>query len=73
MHIETRSAIASINANDDLRSLYNTSAFYQILLGFNFKIPIGKINVIAPPIGGGFEVGRLQIEALAYILSPSRG
>lgn len=74
--METRSAIASINANDDITIYSTTQAPFIVksLLGFNFKIPIGKINVIAPPIGGGFggKAG-LQIEALAYILSHSVG
>ncbi|MCF8008602.1 MAG: xanthine dehydrogenase family protein molybdopterin-binding subunit [Halanaerobiales bacterium] len=70
--IEPRAAIAEINSNDDVTIHSTTQAPFVVkeLLAFNFNIPTGKINVIAPPIGGGFggKAG-LQLEGLAYILS----
>lgn len=70
--IEPRAAIAEINSNDDVIIYSTTQAPFVVkeLLAFNFNIPTGKINVIAPPIGGGFggKAG-LQLESLAYILS----
>lgn len=74
--MENRSAVAEIKANGDVQIYSTTQAPFVVkeLLAFNFDIPTGKINVIAPPIGGGFggKAG-LQLEALAYILSKSVG
>src|SRR6056297_193231 len=74
--MENRSAVAEIKANGDVQIYSTTQAPFVVkeLLAFNFDIPTGKINVIAPPIGGGFggKAG-LQLEALAYIISKSVG
>lgn len=74
--MENRSAVAEIKANGDVQIYSTTQAPFVVkeLLAFNFDIPTGKINVIAPPIGGGFggKAG-LQLEGLAYILSKSVG
>jgi CO/xanthine dehydrogenase Mo-binding subunit len=70
--MEPRVSIAQIKSNDDVVIHSATQAPFVVkeLLSFNFDIPAGKINVIAPPIGGGFggKAG-LQLESLAYILS----
>jgi len=70
--MEPRSSIAQIKSNGDVIIHSTTQAPFVVkeLLSFNFEIPAGKINVIAPPIGGGFggKAG-LQLESLAYILS----
>ena len=70
--MEPRSSIAQIKKNGDVIIHSTTQAPFTVkeLLSFNFDIPAGKINVIAPPIGGGFggKAG-LQLESLAYILS----
>jgi len=70
--MEPRVSIAQIKSNDDVIIHSATQAPFVVkeLLSFNFDIPAGKINVIAPPIGGGFggKAG-LQLESLAYILS----
>ncbi len=70
--MEPRASVAEIKTNGDVIIHSTTQAPFVVkeLLSFNFDIPAGKINVIAPPIGGGFggKAG-LQLESLAYILS----
>ncbi len=70
--MEPRVSIAQIKSNGDVVIHSATQAPFVVkeLLSFNFDIPAGKINVVAPPIGGGFggKAG-LQLEGLAYILS----
>lgn len=72
--MEPRAAIAKVSANGDIVIKSTTQAPFIVksLLGYNFDIPIGKINVESPPVGGGFggKAG-LQIEALVYLLSRS--
>lgn len=74
--MEPRATIAEINPRGDITIKSATQAPFIVksLLGYNFDIPIGKINVEASPIGGGFggKAG-LQLEALVYLLSRSVG
>ncbi|MFO7816006.1 MAG: xanthine dehydrogenase family protein molybdopterin-binding subunit [Halanaerobiales bacterium] len=74
--MEPRASIAEIKSNGEVVIHSTTQAPFVVkeLLSFNFDIPAGKINIIAPPIGGGFggKAG-LQLESLAYILSKAVG
>lgn len=72
--MEPRVTISEIKSNGDviIQSATQAPFLAKALVGFNFDVPIGKINIISPPIGGGFggKAG-LQLEGLAYILSKS--
>ncbi|MCR1899006.1 xanthine dehydrogenase family protein molybdopterin-binding subunit [Irregularibacter muris] len=72
--METRATIAEIGSNGDVKIQSATQAPFlaKALIGYNFNVPIGKINVTSPPVGGGFggKAG-LQLEGLVYLLSRS--
>jgi CO/xanthine dehydrogenase Mo-binding subunit len=74
--METRATITKINPRGDIviKSATQAPFIVKSLLGYNFDIPIGKINVESSPIGGGFggKAG-LQLEALVYLLSRAVG
>ena len=74
--MEPRIAIAEIGADGGVVIRSSTQAPFVVreLLARPFGIPIGKIKVIAPRVGGGFG-GKdgLQLEALAYLLSKGVG
>lgn len=70
--METRAAIAEIKSDGQIIVHTTSQAPFVVkgLMSEFFKIPAGKITIIAPPIGGGFggKAG-VQLEALAYLLS----
>ncbi len=70
--METRAVISEIKANGNVVIHSTTQAPFTVkeLLSFNFDIPVGKIKIIAPPIGGGFggKAG-IQLEGLGYLLT----
>lgn len=70
--METRAAVARILSNGDVEIQSTTQAPFVVksLMSAFFGLDEGKINVIAPPIGGGFggKAG-IQLEGLAYLLS----
>ena len=74
--MEPRVAIAEIGADGGVVVRSSTQAPFVVreLLARAFGIPIGKIKVVAPRVGGGFG-GKdgLQLEALAYLLSKGVG
>ncbi len=74
--MEPRAAIAEILADGSIVIRSSTQAPFVVrsLMSIFFKIPPGKIVIIAPPIGGGFggKAG-IQLEGLAYLLSKSVG
>ncbi len=74
--LEQRATIAEIKASGQVIIHTSTQAPFLVrkLLSAYFKIPIKKITIIAPPIGGGFggKAG-IQLEALAYILTRAVG
>lgn len=74
--MEPRVAIAEIGADGRVTIRSSTQAPFVVreLLSGPFEIPIGKIRVIAPRVGGGFG-GKdgIQLEALAYLLSKGVG
>jgi len=74
--MEPRVSIAEIGADGRVVIRSSTQAPFVVreLLSGPFGIPIGKIKVIAPRVGGGFG-GKdgLQLEALAYLLSRGVG
>ena len=74
--MEPRVTIASINPDGQviLHSATQAPFVVRSLMSTFFNIPVGKITVIAPPIGGGFggKAG-IQLEALAYLLSKAVG
>ncbi|HUX22233.1 MAG TPA: xanthine dehydrogenase family protein molybdopterin-binding subunit, partial [Spirochaetia bacterium] len=74
--MEPRASIAEINPDGYVHIRSSTQAPFVVreLLNKAFGIPIGKIKVVAPRIGGGFG-GKdgLQLEALVYLLSREVG
>jgi CO/xanthine dehydrogenase Mo-binding subunit len=74
--MEPRAAIAEILADGTVVIRSSTQAPFVVrsLMSIFFKIPVGKIVVVAPLIGGGFggKAG-IQLEGLAYLLSKSVG
>ena len=74
--METRVTIASISSDGQVLLHSATQAPFVVrsLMSTFFNIPVGKLTVIAPPIGGGFggKAG-IQLEALAYLLSKAVG
>lgn len=74
--MEPRGSIAEIRPDGSVVIISSTQAPFVVraLLSISFGIPIGKIAVIAPYLGGGFggKAG-IQLEGLAYLLSKSAG
>jgi len=74
--MEPRGSIAEIRPDGSVVIISSTQAPFVVraLLSIGFGIPIGKIAVIAPYLGGGFggKAG-IQLEGLAYLLSKSAG
>ncbi len=74
--MEPRVAIAEIGADDRVVIRSSTQAPFVVreLLSAPFDVPIGKVKVVAPRVGGGFG-GKdgLQLEALAFLLSRGVG
>jgi CO/xanthine dehydrogenase Mo-binding subunit len=74
--MEPRAAIARIHADGEVEIHSTTQAPFVVkgLMSVFFGIDEGKINVIAPPIGGGFggKAG-IQLEGLVYLLSRAVG
>lgn len=70
--MEPRVSVAEISPTGDITIHSATQAPFVVrsLMSAFFDIPVGKITVIAPPIGGGFggKAG-IQLEGLAYLLS----
>ena len=74
--MEARSTIAEIATDGKVTIHTSTQAPFLVrkLLSIYYKIPLRKITVIAPPIGGGFGgKSGIQLEALAYLLSAAVG
>lgn len=74
--MELRVAIAEIGRNGVITIYSATQAPFVVrsLMSTFFNIPVGKIRIIALPLGGGFggKAG-IQLEGLAYLLSRSVG
>jgi CO/xanthine dehydrogenase Mo-binding subunit len=74
--MEPRAAVARILPNGEIEIQSTTQAPFVVkgLMSHFFGIEEGLINVIAPPIGGGFggKAG-IQLEGLAYLLSKAVG
>lgn len=70
--MEDRISIVEIRSDGQvmIRSSTQSPFGVQNLMSSFFDIPIGKITVTAPPVGGGFggKAG-IQLEPLAYLLS----
>ena len=74
--MEPRAAQAEIRADGTVAIRSSTQAPFVVraLMSRFFAIPPGKIEITAPPVGGGFggKAG-IQLEGLAYLLSRSVG
>ena len=74
--MEPRAALVRIHGSGEVEIHSTTQAPFVVkgLMSVFFGIEEGLINVIAPPIGGGFggKAG-IQLEGLAYLLSKSVG
>ncbi|MBN1837852.1 MAG: xanthine dehydrogenase family protein molybdopterin-binding subunit [Spirochaetales bacterium] len=70
--MEPRAAFAEILPDGRVlvRSSTQSPFVVRALLARHFSIPVGRITVVAPAVGGGFggKAG-IQLEALAYLLS----
>ena len=74
--IEPRVTIVEIKPDGQVIIHTSTQAPFLVrkLLSIYYKIPLRKIIVIAPPIGGGFGgKSGIQLEGLAYLLSKAVG
>lgn len=74
--MEPRTTIAEIRSDGQvvIHTSTQTPFLVRKLLSTYFKIPVKRITIIAPPLGGGFggKAG-IQLEALAYLLSRAVG
>lgn len=74
--MEPRAATVRIHGSGEVEIHSTTQAPYVVkgLMSIFFGIEEGLINVIAPPIGGGFggKAG-IQLEGLAYLMSQAVG
>ncbi len=74
--MEPRVAIAEIGADERVLIRTSTQAPFVVrdLISRAFEIPVGKVKVVAPRVGGGFggKAG-IQLEALAVLLSRGVG
>ncbi|MDP8235374.1 MAG: xanthine dehydrogenase family protein molybdopterin-binding subunit [Candidatus Erginobacter occultus] len=74
--MEPRAARAEIRPNGTVVIRSSTQAPFVVraLMSRFFDLPPGKIEIVAPPVGGGFggKAG-IQLEGLAYLLSRKVG
>lgn len=74
--MEPRIAVAEIRPDGQVIIRTSTQSPYnaRIILSRCFGIPVGKITIISPAVGGGFggKAG-IQLEPLAYLLSKGVG
>ncbi len=74
--MEPRAARAEIRPDGTVVIRASTQAPFVVraLMSKFFDLPPGKIEIVAPPVGGGFggKAG-IQLEGLAYLLSRKVG
>lgn len=74
--METRCSYARIHGNGDVEIISSSQAPFMIkkLISLYFDIPVGKVIVYTPLVGGAFGgKASVQLELLAYIASKAVG